>query len=117
MRRRRLPSQAPRWALAVFLMLALAGNVCGVPWTSQAEIPRHHHDGAAAAGDGHHDAPLLSCEAHAVQLPDRADSLAAAGPAIVLATPVLTGGRRRPGAPAVIAPGPPLFLLHASLLI
>lgn len=105
-------------ALAVLL---LAGNICealyaGTAVETAAAHPPHHASDTPAPAKQH----FASCES-AVVVPGgpSAPSVAAVtGPSVPasLGPPFLTVPSRLPLAPGP-APGPPLFVLHASLLI
>jgi len=106
-----------RWILLILSLLLLTGHVCVLPTHGHAEAAAmpagagHSHDGSE--GDGVHGA---SCEAlrSAWGSPTVTPS-----PAFVVAD-ALAPCRRWIGCtdiPKTAAPSPPLFLLHAALLI
>lgn len=111
---------APRWLLPLLALLLVLGHACELPVYADLVISPHPAEGAGHAHDRAHE-PQMSC--------DPIDVLASTGSlhaspdlsaaqVVPLASPVpvrplavsLEGSKRLPSTP-------PLFLLHASLLI
>ena len=118
MRLRARRSGGARWILLILSLLLLTGRVCVLPTHGHAEpaaMPvdaNHSHDGGE--GDGAHGA---SCEALRSSW---AGSPTVAPPALTVVADVVAPCRRcmgRSDAPTAVASSPPLFLLHAALLI
>lgn len=117
----RLPARrsgGARWIFPILSLLLLAGHVCVLPahgHSAPAALPAgagHSHDGGA--GDGVHGA---SCEALRSSW---AGSPTVAPSAVTVVDDVVAPCRRwigRSDAPKAAASSPPLFLLHAALLI
>jgi hypothetical protein len=109
-----------RAALVVVCALLLLGHVC--------ELPLHHSVLAAAGhGAGAHEHPAGG-HGHAVVEEGSCEAASTVSPHLV--APAVAGSLSAPGAPvaasrdcpsaparSVVAPSPPLFLLHAALLI
>jgi hypothetical protein len=111
-------SRGARWILLALSLLLLTGHVCVLPTHGHAEPAAtpadadHSRDGGA--GDGAHGA---SCEALRSSSPG---SPAVAPSAVTVGADVVAPCRRCVGcsdAPKAVASSPPLFLLHAALLI
>jgi hypothetical protein len=107
-----------RWTLPAVLALALALNVCGLPLESHLHPAAEEGAAAIPAGD-HHDGELVSCDAHTSQLPTQPQTLLGPTPSAALdaIVPVPHACGHAPIVPVSIPYRPPLFLLHASLLI
>lgn len=113
---------ARRWVLLVLVLLLLLGHACelpayaGIVGTAHAAEESHH------SGDGHHaDEQGLSCDPTIVTSGPGQPQVAAAPEISVLSqvndpAPARTVARFFEG-PAKFVARPPLFLLHASLLI
>ena len=112
---------ARRWALPILVLLLVLGHACELPayadlvGTSHAAEESHH------AGDGHHgDELTLSCDpTSATSVPGQPQVVA---PEFLVVSPVDDPAPARMAArsfegPLKFAGRPPLFLLHASLLI
>lgn len=117
MRLRARRSGGVRWIFLILSLLLLTGHVCVLPTHGHAEpVPMpagagHSHDGGA--GDGVHGA---SCEA----LRSSWGSATVAPSAVTVVADVVAPCRRwigRSDTPKTVATSPPLFLLHAALLI
>lgn len=114
-------SLEPRWLLSALVLLLVLGHVCELPayagTLSQPGAEAHHGDHHA----GHHANPSqISCEvidAVANTGPSQAAYVDLTGPASV----ATLAPNERPSAPAkhsdVLRSRPPLFVLHAALLI
>jgi hypothetical protein len=106
----------PRWLVVILGVLLALGHACELP-TLAAAVSH------AAEDDHHHgDEALITCDA--VGVPSSAGSVhadgAALGPAEILAAVVPVPSRPGRASAAVaerVRSRPPLFLLHASLLI
>ena len=118
MRLRARRSGGARWILLILSLLLLTGHVCVLPTHGHAEpAPMsadadHSHGGGA--GDGAHGA---SCEALRSSW---AGSPTVASSTVTVVADVVAPCRRwigRSDAPKAVASSPPLFLLHAALLI
>jgi hypothetical protein len=113
---------APRWLLPLLALLLVLGHACELPAYADLVMSPHLPEGAAHGADDHAHDPQMSC--------DPVDVLASSGAPQVgpdlgaaqvapFGSPVpvrllavsLEGSKRLPSRP------PPLFLLHASLLI
>jgi hypothetical protein len=117
--RRPLVTSLARWTFTALLILGLAGNVCGLPWESHVQLPEASDSVGHSTDEEPQDSHLASCDSQAVQAHEPA----------VLFVPVIHGllvpSDLVPPAPRVkdIEPKvplrhpPPLFLLHAALLI
>jgi hypothetical protein len=108
------------WLLLLISLVTLVGHVCALPAHGEprAEPAGHQHGQPAAPQDGHDDADTVhaaSCDAVRTTAP-------------TIAAPALTAGHvagqsemrplTRPFVRRTVAPAmPPLFLLHAALLI
>ena len=105
------------WGLCLLLTCAVIGHTCVLPEHSHAMPTRHadldHHD---HADDAVHEA---SCEAVAISSPVTmsAPPLTDLGIVNLTVEPLLTTAVTPPLASVKARRGPPLFLLHASLLI
>ena len=117
MRLRARRSGGARWIFLILSLLLLTGHVCVLPTHGHAEpVPMpagagHSHDGGA--GDGVHGA---SCEA----LRSSWGSATVAPSAVTVVADVVAPCRRwigRSDTRKTVATSPPLFLLHAALLI
>jgi hypothetical protein len=112
---------APRWLLPLLALLLVLGHACELPAYADVVISPHLTGGAGHAAHDHADEPQVSC--------DPVDVLSSTGSAQVgpdlgaaqvvpLASPVpvrlLTASREDSKR---LPSRPPLFLLHASLLI
>jgi hypothetical protein len=108
----------PHWLMIAITVLIAMGHICALPGHGEAAPVSSHHDdheaepGHVPAGDDSH---LESCEGlrsaplHVVLVPV---------PAPRSSVPVVTmRSQRSPEPPELVAASPPLFLLHASLLI
>ena len=111
---------ARRWVLPVVVLLLVLGHACELPayadliGTSHAAEESHH------AADGHHDEPTLSCDPTTAATSGPSQSQVAAAPEFSVVSQVNHRARtvaRSFAGPAKFAHRPPLFLLHASLLI
>ena len=110
---RRHRRAAGRWLLPLLVVLLMLGHVCDL--SALAVLDAHHH----AHGDG--DAQLGSCEAMPAAS-STGQARACPAPIVAVAPPVVDEAPARTDASVVEArPGvidrPPLFLLHAALLI
>ena len=110
---RRHRHAAGRWLLPLLVVLLMLGHVCDL--SALAALDAHHQ----THGDGH--AQLGSCEA----MPAASSTgqarvcpapIVAVALPVVDETPVRTGASVVEARPAIIG-RPPLFLLHAALLI
>jgi hypothetical protein len=104
-----------RWTLSAVLGLALVMNICGLPVEGHSHAPGE----AATPADDHHDGELVSCDTHISQLPNQPPPLLGPAPsaAVDAIVPVPHACGHVPIEPIFIPYRPPLFLLHASLLI
>jgi hypothetical protein len=118
MRKRVLLLQLQRLSVTSFLMLAIAVNVCELPLRGHAHVsdsPVADHGSRA-----HSDAHVSACEGSAVKPSTPADAMpdttGAPSENRIAPAPLPVG---RPPAPATssLLYRPPLFLLHAALLI
>ena len=107
-----------RWTLPAVLGLALVMNICGLPLEGHSHTPDEAGAAAIPVGD-HHDDELVSCDTHLSQLPTQPPTLLGPAPsaAVDAIVPVPHACGHAPIAPVSIPYRPPLFLLHASLLI
>ena len=115
-------SSARRWVLPVLMLLLVLGHACELPayaglvGSSHAAEDRHH------SGGGHHPGePTISCDAVGVTsglaYPQAGAALEISGaPRADDSIPARVVARSFEG-PANVAVRPPLYLLHASLLI
>jgi hypothetical protein len=105
-----------RWTLSAVLGLALVMNICGLPVDGHSHAPG---EAAAIPAGDHHDGELVSCDTHISQLPTQPPPLLGPAPsaAVDAIVPVPHACGHVPTAPISIPYRPPLFLLHASLLI
>lgn len=118
MRLRARRSGGVRWLFLILSLLLLTGHVCVLPAHGHAEpaaMPAdagHSHDGGD--GNGAHGASCEALRSSWVGSPTAAPS------AVVVVADVVVPCRRWIGcsdAPKAAATSPPLFLLHAALLI
>jgi hypothetical protein len=104
-----------RWGLLVLAVVMLMGHICVLPSHSHVEATPWHGDGGSADAD--EAVHAASCEA----LPSSGITCPAVLTisAFVMATPVepLKQWVGRGGIAPLPTPSPPLFLLHAALLI
>jgi hypothetical protein len=116
-------SSARRWVFPLLVLFLVLGHVCDLPAyadaisTAHTAEESHHH-----SGGGHHgDEQALSCDPTSATSSPGQPQVAAA-PELSVASPVNDPVPARMVArsfegPAKFAVRPPLFLLHASLLI
>lgn len=122
-------SSARRWVLPVIVILLVLGHACELPAYADlvgsfhaAGESHHSSDGHHHSSDGHHTGSQeLSCDAVSATSSLGQPQVAAA-PELSVASPVNDPAPARMVArpfegPAKFAVRPPLFLLHASLLI
>jgi hypothetical protein len=111
-------SGGARWILLILSLLLLTGHVCVLPTHGHAEPAARpadadrSHDGGE--GDGAHGASCEALRSSWVGSPTVAPS------AVAVVADVVAPCRRWIGcsdAPKAVASSPPLFLLHAALLI
>jgi hypothetical protein len=107
------------WVLVGIAVVMVLGHICALPFHAHAGAITTHEEDQSHHGDEHPDEDAVhaaSCDA-AKSGPSWVD-----GAGLVLLGPVVTSAsvlrRHVPeGDPAVVLGGPPLFLLHATLLI
>jgi len=114
-------SSARRWALPVLVLLLVLGHACELPAYADVVGSSHTAEEPHHAGDGHHPGEqALSCDAATVTASPGHPQVAAA-PKISMVSQVDDAPARAVAGsfegPAKFAVRPPLFLLHASLLI
>jgi hypothetical protein len=112
---------APRWLLPLLALLLVLGHACELPAYADLVISSHVTAGAGHAADDHAHEPQISC--------DPVDMLASTGSVQVVpdlrAAQVVPLGNPLPVRLVIasledskrLPSRPPLFLLHASLLI
>ena len=123
-------SSARRWLFPVLVLFIVLGHACDLPAyvdvvdASHAAEKSHYSgdDGHHVLGDGHHsDEQALSCgAATATSSPGQPRVATAPGISVLLQVNYPAPSRRVAQSledPAKFAVRPPLFLLHASLLI
>ena len=115
-------SSARRWVLPILVLLLVLGHACELPayaglvGSSHAAEDRHH------SGGGHHPGePTISCDAVGVPsgpvYPQAGAALEISGaPRVDASIPARLAARSLEDAANVMV-RPPLYLLHASLLI
>jgi len=112
---------APRWLLPLLSLLLVLGHACELPAYADLVIAPHLHEGGGHAADDHAHEAQMSCDPVDVLARSGAFQVGpdlAAAQVVPLAGPVpvrpltvsLKDSKRLPSRP-------PLFLLHASLLI
>lgn len=122
------PSSARRWVFPMLVLFLVLGHACDLPAyvdfvnaSHTAEESHRSGDGHHSSGDGHHsDEQALSCGAATATSSPGYPQVAA--PEILVVSqvdepaPIQMGVRSFEGS-AKFSVRPPLFLLHASLLI
>ncbi len=110
-----------RWALPVLALLLVLGHACELPAYADLIGTSHATEESHRADDGHHGGePTLSCDpTSATAIPGQPQVVA---PEFFVVSPVDDPAPARMVArsfegPLKFAGRPPLFLLHASLLI
>jgi hypothetical protein len=123
MMQRRFLAPALRWLLPFLMLLLIVGHVCELIEYADSVTPPHLTAGAGYAAEGHEHEHDISCDA-VEALPSSAAAFSA--PYVEASQAVQAG--LPPSLPVQIAPAllqdakwppsrPPLFVLHASLLI
>jgi hypothetical protein len=110
-----------RWALSILILLLVLGHACELPAYAEVVGLSHVAGESHHAGDGHHgDEPVLSCDGSAATSSPGHPAVAAVPDMSVVSEVgdpapmrVVAGSCKD----AKVAARPPLFLLHASLLI
>lgn len=115
-------SSAMRWMFPILALFLVLGHVCDLPAYADVVSISHTAEESHHASDGHHgDEHALSCDATTATSGPSQPQVAGA-PGFSVAFPVADSARARMVArvfegPPKFSIRPPLFLLHASLLI
>jgi len=110
-----------RWAFPILVLLLVLGHACELPAYAEVIGVSHGAGESHDLGDSHHgDGQVLSCDAApATSSPGHPQVAAVPQMSVVpqVEDPVPAGGVAGSFEDAKFAARPPLFLLHASLLI